>query len=308
MTISNSKEGKEVLIICLEFIQPLFSGNGILCQSLARGLLHTNRVTVLCARPSDHSNEPILIESSNNSTPGERIDDHPNLTVVVVDVPPSTWRKLDRNSCYEYLASGCVEKMKKNSPKHYDYVFAIDWSAIPAVDILKENGIILSSEVPSSSNNDSVFIFLVFRVFSSSKELYSSEDDYMFYVNRELDAVNRADITFVLSHVDQVKLTNIHREQVKLTDGKEVDKSIVTMKELYVHVPPLRNDFYHQCQKLTDSSNVLSPQSKIQEKKKYILCNVRLSPEKNALLFAKVCMSVTTDEISYHDLIAPSFF
>ena len=287
---------RRVLVTSLEFVQPLFSGNGIMTQSVVRGLLHLNyHVTVLCARPSNDdpnaaSNEIII--DSKDTADEERMDNHPNLTVLVVDVPPSTWKKLDRYSCYEHLAKGAVKAFRGDGnidhddedakPSPFDYVFGIDWSSIPTIETLKEHKVL---------SPNTIFVFLVFRVFSSSKELCSSRDDYNFYVTREIGAIQKADITFVLSHVDQASLTRIQKEQNDKTSTTSTTP--VLMKELHVHVPPLRNDFYLKCQKLhTPISN-----AQVQQGEQYVMCNVRLSPEKNALLFAKMMKGLSEQNV-----------
>ncbi len=320
---------QNILVISLEFVQPLFSGNGILAQSLVRGLLRLNyNVTVLCARPenpnSDDGNDAdwktVTIEPQTNdsdtSSAMDRMDDNPNLNVLVVDVPSHTWRKLDRYSCFEYLAQGAVKAFsnynKSNSASSFatasantipsstdneysfDHVFAIDWSSIPTVEILKEHHILSTS---------TTFVFLVFRVFSSSKELCSSHDDYTFYVTRELDAIQKADVTFVLSHVDQSSLQQIQMEQQQQRNSNNSScstTSISSLKELYVHVPPLRNDFYIRCQNIPSlslSSSPLSQASSSNQGKRYVMCNVRLSPEKNALLFAQLMSGLSKQNI-----------
>ncbi len=56
-----------ILLICIEFVQPLFSGNGILTQGLVRGLLAQSQqyhITVFCARPESKKNDPIEIMTS----------------------------------------------------------------------------------------------------------------------------------------------------------------------------------------------------------------------------------------------------
>lgn len=275
-----NNEQVNVLLVGLEFVQPLFSGNGIMAQSVVRGLLHLNyNVTVLCAHPSsnhssleNNSSKGKIIENNHIS---DRMDDDKRLSVVTVPVPMSTWKKLDRYSCYEHLAKGSVSQMTSNlkSIPKYDYVFAIDWSSLPTTNVLKDSGII-----PTSS----ILIYLVFRVFSSSKELCSSDDDYKFYVDRELDGIQQADLTFVLSHVDQNSLQVIQRERLL------ADHGLLIEKHLHVHVPPLRNDFYLKCQQMQVPSY---------QHRKYILCNVRLSPEKNALIFAHIVKQLSDEKI-----------
>ena len=319
--MSNKSNTKSVLVTSIEFVQPLFSGNGIMTQSVVRGLLSLDyHVTVLCARPASHKDEKVVIESNDNvndmdqhqylhQQQQQRMDDNPNLTVLVIDVPSSTWKKLDRYSCYEHLAEGALhafqQKKKEEDPDHpsvvddnhdhcptsfsFDYVFAIDWSTIPTIDKLKEHNIITTSSTTT-------FVFLVFRVFSSSKELCSTNDDYTFYTTREIDAIEKADITFVLSHVDQKSLQKIQQLSSSTMSSSSSLSTSLSAKPLYVHVPPLRNDFYLKCQSL-QSNHYLTTRAIQQEKKKYILCNVRLSPEKNALLFAKMMKRLSDQKV-----------
>ena len=91
----------------------------------------------------------------------------------------------------------------KNHLLQFDYVFAIDWSALQTIDKLRGINIILDAALVA---------FLMFRVFSTSTELYSSDEDYKIYVTTELDAIQKSDITFVLSHVDYEKIQQVQED------------------------------------------------------------------------------------------------
>ena len=260
---------KNALLIGLEFVSPIFSGNGIMTQSLVRGLLESGyHVTVLCARPDSWKEEnEVHVDSSTKET---CLESHPKLHTLIVPVPNHTWKRLDKHSCWQHLAEGAPKVMKNISHKApWDYVFCIDWSSIETIHALQECKHV-STSVP--------LVFLVFRIFSRSHQLLKSVEDQHFYIEKEVDAVNRSDITIVLSHVDKFSLQRIHSERLD---------SIQKQKAFHILPPPLRFDFREQCQ---NSAHTTS-------ERKYITCNVRLSPEKNALLFAKVMKLVAEKEI-----------
>jgi hypothetical protein len=179
-----------ILLICIEFVQPLFSGNGILTQGLVRGLLAQSQqyhITVFCARPESKKNDPIEIMTTNidnNASTRTRthesgINDDPystarmdgRLNVLVCNVPDDTWRRLDRSSCWKIIAQQAPSLLQPFAVKNgiqFDFIFAIDWSALPAVYNLQE-----AQFFPASAK----MIYFVFRVFSASKELCHSHND-----------------------------------------------------------------------------------------------------------------------------------
>jgi glycosyltransferase involved in cell wall biosynthesis len=156
-----------------------------------------------------------------------------------------------------------------NTEEPWDYVFCIDWSAIETFYALQHCNYILAT-VP--------LISLVFRIFSRSQELLKSIEDQQFYIEKEADAVIKSDLTIVLSHVDKFSLQRIHGGKIT-SNGKQ--------KDFLILPPPLRFDFREQCHNSIYTTN----------ERKYITCNVRLSPEKNAILFAKIMKRLAEKQI-----------
>lgn len=236
-----------VLLIGLEFVEPLFSGNGVLTHSVVRGLLRIGyHVTVVCARPESTPHE---------LNPTMAIFDQ--LRVISVPVPDSTWRRLDRKSAWKELAENVVASSVAATDDEYQYVFGVDWSSIPTYRAIQ-----------SSLNGSPGLILLVFRVFSRSRELLTSKDESAFYQDRERAAIQAATATFVLSHVDQAEL-------ITLCQNHDQEQTF------HILVPPLRQDMYDICTR--------SPKLRVEnERRQYLVCNVRLSPEKNAIAFAQI--------------------
>jgi glycosyltransferase involved in cell wall biosynthesis len=291
-----------ILLICIEFVQPLFSGNGILTQGLVRGLLAQSQqyhITVFCARPESKKNDPIEIMTTNidnNASTRTRthesgINDDPystarmdgRLNVLVCNVPDDTWRRLDRSSCWKIIAQQAPSLLQPFAVKNgiqFDFIFAIDWSALPAVYNLQE-----AQFFPASAK----MIYFVFRVFSASKELCHSHNDDQFYRTNEVLGMEKADLTILLSHVDEKALAN------EVTCSEQI-------KNTHILVPPLRHDIHCQARirstcTSTGTINYQLDNPANDSKPQYILCNARLSPEKNALKFAQIMHKLHENKI-----------
>ena len=318
MTKANTQN---ILLVCIEFVQPLFSGNGILTQGLVRGLLahsHGYHVTVLCARPESKKNDPLCIiqdltRSSNDkkSTNNETSDDDPftyarmndRLDVVVCDgVPDETWKRLDRKSCWEIILHHASALLQENSRKYgeWNYALAIDWSALPTVYKLQELNII-----PHSCK----LVYLVFRVFSASKELCQSSQDYNFYKDQELNGFKKSHLTILLSHVDKralfnelgISSTTINTEYIKDGAGMQT--------RMHILVPPLRYDIHHHATATEIRELPIEEKSMCGRHEnvhpQYILCNARLSPEKNALRFAQIMQDLHKNKVLQNQNLTP---
>lgn len=306
------EENKHILLICIEFVQPLFSGNGILTQGLVRGLLthprqtQTYHITVVCARPESKRGDPAEFFPSNDMTTDDgdgdgngngdpfasAIEDG-RLNIIVCDVPDHKWRKLDRSSCWSDILHKAPSMLQShcrdlNVDCSYSYIFAIDWSALPTAykfqELMTQMQLFKSS--PSSATK---LVYFVFRVFSASKELCQSQEDYEFYKNNELSGMKAADLTILLSHVDKKALES--ELQLDLCAHN-------CNQNTHILVPPLRHDIH--CQATATSKRSLSSggddddelyagcSNENDDKPRFILCNARLSPEKNALRFAQI--------------------
>lgn len=238
---------RRVLVIGLEFVEPLFSGNGILTHSVVNSLLSQNySVTVLCAQPSIPEVFPDPIEKNSND----------KLQVISVPVPANKWNRLDKGSAWEELAYNAPRSVLHEDFGTFDYVLGIDWSALATYNALRHY-----SFLPPNS----VYINMVFRVFSKSKELIKSPEDKHFYYQSEALAMEEAAYTFALSHVDKKELNTV-LQAYQSKDSK-----------INVLIPPLRDDFLK-----------LATEEYADYARKYLLFNARFSPEKNVVHFAKM--------------------
>ena len=106
-----------VAVVALEYDRDAFSGNGILCQGLARSLAAHADVLVLCARPrgSGREDDVPVVTRGDGAT-----------TTAYVDV--DTWHRLDRLGPHEQFARGCASRAIR------DAVAAFGASACVGVD------------------------------------------------------------------------------------------------------------------------------------------------------------------------------
>ena len=235
-----------VLLIGLEFVDPLFSGNGIYSRSIVRSLIFTAGydVHVLCGRPKADAEKPIDVSSHDLAT---AVADG-RLTFSVCPLP--VWRKLDADSSWtEFgdLSKGHVtDILHKFRPT---VVFGVDWTSAVAFQAMN------MGNVP--------FYYFVFRSFSAEQGLPAAKKEW--YTDKEQSAAKVAAGCVVLSQVDR---------------KWNVD-SYVTDTPLRVHVlnPPIREDFYD----LYFSSHVTRdcPWSH----RRHITCCSRLEPSKRVDLF-----------------------
>ena len=253
----------KVLLVGLEFVDPLFSGNGILTHSVVRALLLIGYdVVVLCARPEGTTHH--VRDFKDYLSSGQ-------LTVYSVPVPVANWKRLDRYSAWEALAKKACPMIESHPTLNgtlgtFQYILGVDWSSMPTVAALQQRNLL---------TGPCTLINLVFRVFSRSRELLTSQEDITFYRERELHAIDVSSTTFVLSHVDQTEL-------VTLCKSRNVSTGIShPIPPFHILMPPLREDMLEITKTLSASSEDAPP-------RKYLICNVRCSPEKNALMFAHI--------------------
>ena len=279
---------RHILLIGLEFVEPIFSGNGILTHSIVRGLLLLGyTVTVICAQPSSNSDQQVVV-NNNCSVPSSFISavEQQLLHLLPVSVPSNLWKRLDKSSAWKEMAQ-CAPEVVSSSPnakqllQQDSFVFCIDWSATSTYESLQQSKLLY----PRTSHH---LIHFVFRVFALSQEMFTSPNDWFFYRYHELRAIRQAEMTVVLSHVDQKAIQQLLATESQFQEescpaARENGKWNGTEVDLHVLVPPLRNDMLQLIQEVQNS---LSPSIET-PKRRYITCNVRLSPEKNAIAFAK---------------------
>ena len=279
-------DSHNILLIGIEFVEPIFSGNGILTRSIVQGLLDLGYiVSVICAQPSnegtpDSHSTPCSIASAGNQR---------QLRIFPVPVPSQMWKRLDRFSAWKEMAESAPNKLSNHFPdettelfEKVDYVVCIDWSAVPTYEALLQKFTQLAR---------ARLVQYVFRVFSMSHELFVSNDDLEFYQRHELRAMQQADIVLVISHVDKRALQQL----VIDNNSKELNQSTtVDGIDMHVVVPPLRNDLLELLRNKIQNPLFATPNAK---RRKYIMCNVRLSREKNAVFFAQLMRLLSDQDI-----------
>jgi hypothetical protein len=145
-----------LLVITLEFLGPVFSGNGQYCRAIVRALKAQGaRVMVVSGRKGD-----VGMPAQDEEGRAHAADPRHG----VVDVPLDMWQRLDRSSGWAQLAAGCATPSAVAAVTSFapHAALLVDWTAIPAWLALKA-ALAAASPAPSPPS-----IYLNFRVFSSS--------------------------------------------------------------------------------------------------------------------------------------------
>lgn len=162
-----------VAVVALEYDRDAFSGNGILCQGLARSLAAHADVLVLCARPrgSGREDDVPVVTRGDGAT-----------TTAYVDV--DTWHRLDRLGPHEQFARGCASRAIRDAVAAFgaSACLGVDFSAVAAAT----NSGLCGGDVP--------FIWSPFRIFSRS--------DFDGHHALECDGVRRSDGVLALCASD----------------------------------------------------------------------------------------------------------
>eukprot|EP00043_Microstomoeca_roanoka_P011888 m.112399 g.112399 ORF g.112399 m.112399 type:complete len:422 (+) comp15325_c2_seq4:83-1348(+) len=256
-----------VLLVTVEFVDPIFSGNGVLSRTLCAGLRELgHEVFVLCAQPQLAS-EPahsLLIADEHEATQ-------------IMTLPVQTWRRLDKDGCWQQMAEAVSTKVVKwTSALETDACLFVDWTTLATVQKLK---------LPK-------WIFMCFRTFSASAELHDTLDHKQFYQAQEAACVQFANKTICLSSADRASLIRVASQPVLTHDCMNDTDDTSNEKSLDIQIlcPPLRPDF---------AGLQISFGEDARRKRRRLLCCVRLSPEKGALRFVKLIEIMRADILQY---------
>eukprot|EP00252_Welwitschia_mirabilis_P010363 TRINITY_DN23592_c0_g2_i1.p1 TRINITY_DN23592_c0_g2~~TRINITY_DN23592_c0_g2_i1.p1 ORF type:complete len:496 (-),score=74.18 TRINITY_DN23592_c0_g2_i1:489-1976(-) len=249
-----------LVLMTLEYKKSTFSGNGVYAQSIARSLANKgNIVLVISGRPTK------LTTDTYNTTEGfqeslQKRDS--NLYEIDIGVDEKQWGRLDWKCPWQSFADGITENVLRVIVDFQpSWILLVDWSSLPAFQRLRELG----------GNKQWRMAYLNFRLYFISK--YNSDEgssENEFYKTLETQAVSMASAIAALSSRDA---------QILLTELGSGISSDVRPKPLF---PPLREDIRQVALSITKNSEEWN------KSRKYISCCVRLSPEKNAELFAAI--------------------
>jgi len=184
MAMSFSKQPR-VLLISLEFADPIFSGNGVYSRTIARALLRTgHEVMVLSGRPAELSAEacPAGVDG-----------------VSLLTVGCDIWKRLDRYSSWEQFGRDSAQHA--NRVQHFGptIVIGVDWTSVLAHQQLQLGG----GKVP--------LVYMNFRIATHSTGV--SGDDVAFYKAREAAAMAACSLRVALCEMDGRILQEIYPQE-----------------------------------------------------------------------------------------------
>lgn len=165
-----------VVFVSLEFLGPVFSGNGQYARSLVRALKSAGvRVLVVSGRRED-----VPLESQDDE--GRRAAESPN-GVIDIPLPAALWNRLDRHSAWKEFAAGCAQARVRDAIAAFSpsMTFAVDWHGMQAWLASCSGG---SAGAESAELQALPVCFLNFRVYCTSSSLFGGDPahpDAAFY-------------------------------------------------------------------------------------------------------------------------------
>jgi hypothetical protein len=305
-----------ILLISLEYLSPIFSGNGQYARSIVRGLLQQgNNVCIVSGR-----RENVPFNSS----------DAPGTTIIDVPIPVEKWGRLDRSGAWSEFASGCSSDRVVTAVQGFfqdglktssvmSSVMVVDWSAFPAWQTLQG---FLQRQSLQSQMQPSLWLsvrtcYLNFRIFTTSTDLHrpiesttgeeESGGDLGFYQRMEIRAIRGTTVSVALCRRDALHLaalglgvcpnsSNLIYSKISSQEQVLPDFPLTPrFPDVKIVLPPLRGDLAKLAQSSSKISEWNSKQIGYEDpavtetlQKCLITSVVRLSREKNTHVFAEV--------------------
>ena len=287
-----------ILFLALEFVDPIFSGNGVYGRTLVRALLSSKgsgfadsvHVLVVSGEPQGrrvHAGER-HDELARSLGEGESA----KVDIRTVTVPK--WYKLDREAPWEEFGRGVSALSSVVAEFNADVVIGVDWTSCMPYETLKSTGG-LAPSVP--------LVYMNFRVHFDSQDV--SESDAEFFAAAEANILRHAVCTAALCERDAATLQNLaaHEED--------------SCRSFRVIAPPIRAEMMRIAQasaarnsaqkrdvfacsiiaekgKETRRGGVMRNGEKRSHRgehlctdKKYLTCIARICPEKNVMAFVR---------------------
>eukprot|EP00850_Spirogloea_muscicola_P003274 SM000013S26443 [mRNA] locus=s13:453722:456463:+ [translate_table: standard] len=257
--------------LTLEYKAGTFSGNGVYSQSMVRSLSKLGHsVLVLSGRPPAGWGRQA---SSAEAAPAEEARGVRTLEAGLVEIPVPVWGRLDWRCGWKEFAAGVSTTMVAEVVRFRpDWVLIVDWSALDAYHQLAESEAWEAALLPLPP-----MAYLNYRVYTLSEyQGNEGEQERAFYRGKESDAVAIASAVIGLSSLDAsyLKKGDSHVEFfAELGAARRPDVRVHAL------LPPLREDI-RVLSTAGDNAEITA--------RSYLSCCVRLSPEKNAELFASL--------------------
>ena len=292
----------KVLVITLEFTYSPFSGNGMYGRSVVRSLLRTDQcqISVLCARPRRDANvsrTASRFSTSSSDLSSDRHISEPEVTeeqasrldLWPVDLSPgATWKKLDEHGPWEEFASGAARQYANRIVSDWipDVILVVDWHGGAAW-----RSIVATARERRQTLTPPPVCYFNFRVYSSG--LCPTKAHW--YESKEREALDIASDVVCLSRPDMKSLEELLPAEKRI--GDKVNISLI--------YPALRGDMHSLAESFEQSETealkvihkslhpaamaALGADTDVPDRnRRFITCAVRLSREKNPLLFVEV--------------------
>ena len=300
-----------VLVLSYEFTFSPFSGNGVLARSLVKGLLAQGAsVVVLCCQPTStgdmsHSSDlPIQAPEVPTS--------HAEALCVRPVVLPATagWKRLDRASAHSLFAEGAAAAAAEVAGGFGpSAVLAIDWTGGAAWRAMREawpRGLPQESAPiatlppppppPLPLPPPPHMLYINFRVYSSG--LAKEDAEASWYDAREVEALASAEKVFALSAKDKMSLQQLLSAPASAAASAAASAPPAAVP-VEILLPCLRGDLHALAEQPRAVHAELLPRAAAAAAtaaalhgRCFVTCAVRLSSEKNPLLFVRLVEAI----------------
>lgn len=238
----------KVLVISLEFVDPIFSGNGVAGRSLIRSLLSgsDNQIFAVCGCPQDASGKCSRKLESFDFAKSLQIPEKEcgRLSGVAVFLP--RWFRTDICSSYsEFCQIACsIDEIKGCEA---DICIAIDWT-----------GSLVFRSLQTDWERRIPCMYFVFCCYTFLTNI--SDQDKEFYELQEFQSMESSSLTIAICGGDKMKL-----------------ETLASSKDVKILLPPLR----------IDVQRIVSEKSAGPLQRRFITCCLRLHPSKNVEVFVE---------------------
>ena len=261
------------LVVALELVDPIFSGNGVYGRTVVRSLLRSMpelEVLVACGVPDGTCDVSFSLES----TLGAHADAAWATRLrVVAAVPLPTWRRLDRACAWRAFARGVRAARERIAALSPDLVIAIDWhGAAAAAALAPRPPVAYFNFRVYSANSGADIVAKDAAAAGDDQDEDEGEEDGAFYARREREALALASSALALCENDAAMLRRLAPAGVA--------------PPLEVLNPPLREDMRRIAAVGADAPAAAGGE---RERRAFVTCVSRLSREKNVSVFVAAC-------------------
>jgi hypothetical protein len=157
------------VLLSLEWLGPVVSGNGVYARSLARALLAAGLPTLVVSGRREDA--PVAAQVATDAALAALLDTCAAVGggsgVVDVPLPAASWGRLDHTSGWREFAAAAAESTVVSAVAAFapTVMFAVDWSGVVAADRL-------AAALPAPASSCPI-VWLNFRVYASSGGLHA---------------------------------------------------------------------------------------------------------------------------------------